>query len=73
MEAGPLVRALEQELSVALSLVDGFLGHLNVEHEITSTDLKTISAKIQSIQLRYGQLLRLYLHKYSEDKKKKDE
>ena len=38
MEVGPLVRALDSELSVALAVVDGFLGHLNVQHVITSED-----------------------------------
>ena len=71
MEAGPLVLALEQELSVALSVIDGFLGHLNPEHEINDADYQMVAIKIESIQLRYGQLLRLYLHKYNEDKKKR--
>lgn len=70
MEVGPLVRALDSELSVALAVVDGFLGHLNVQHVITNEDYNLIAGKIESLQTRYGQLLRLYFHKYNEDKKK---
>ena len=46
MEVGLLVQALDSELSIALNVVDGFLGQINVEHEIMSADYVRVASKI---------------------------
>ncbi len=68
-EPSLLVRALETELDCASRIVDGFLGQMNVVHEIKEADFRRANAVLHSLMGRYKQLQTLFVHKYTQDMK----
>ena len=65
-----LFTALNDELEDVLRLVDGFLGQMNVVHNMSLLEAAEINGMIDSLRFRYKQLQSLITHKALKDNDK---
>lgn len=65
-----LVEELKGELSRVLEVIDGFLGQMNVDHDVNELELYRIQELVRNVRFRYQQLSTLISYKLEKEANK---